>query len=134
MTTEAGYHFEGVTAASTSEDGQHVLIETTGVAGSTWLSLPAEDIPRAVVILLQAAGRATEQRGGKITHRATNLLGLKLQDVPGSPSETMLLLSIQTDAPPIPYKISKTALAQVAQGILQTMGLLPTGQPPGPTQ
>lgn len=131
---ESVYHFEGVSAVQPSEDGEHILLTTTGADGSAVLSLPAADIPRAVIALLQAGAAATKLRGGKITHRGTYLYELRLQDIPGSPSDTLLLLSIQPDAPPVAYRLQKAEMAGFAQATLQTMGLLPSDQPPGARQ
>jgi len=131
---EGAFHFEAVTAARSSQDGEHVLIKTMGRDGSAWLSLPAEDVPRAVAALLQAAGQATETRGKSITHRVTELHQMKLQDIPGDPQNTLLLMSLIPGAPPIAFRTNKGLLAQAALGILQSMGVIPDGRPPGPTQ
>lgn len=130
---DGSYRFEGVTAATASEDGDHVMIEVGSADGPQTISLPTEDVARVVHLLLQAAGKADEIRGVP-RHRITDLHDLEIATAPSAPEYAILLVRLRPGDPQVAYRMHKQSLAEIALGLLQSMGALPSDRPPGVLQ
>lgn len=126
MTTE-NYQFESIHSATSSIDGEHVILSVTGAGGVCGLSLPAKTIPHACAAMLEANAEARRRTGDK-TIQASELRAMNVLEHP-DPSKVVLAITIHTGAAPIGFALSETLLVAFAQGVLERRGLLPTERP-----
>jgi hypothetical protein len=128
--TEIQYHFEGVHSASSSEDGQHILLSVSGDAGVCGISIPAKTIGPICSTLLEANAEARKRSGDK-TIQASAIRSMKVLNHP-DPDQAILAITIHTGAAPVAFSLPQATLVNFARGVLERRGLLPIELPSRP--
>lgn len=125
---EAIYHFEDIHSASSSEDGQNIILNVTGADGISGISIPAKTIPRVCIAILEANAEAKRRSGDK-TIQASELRAMQVLKHP-DPDKAVLAITIHTGAAPLAFALPETQLVNFARGVLERRGLIKVDRPP----
>jgi hypothetical protein len=126
------YHFKDVHSASTSEDGQNIVLNVTSPDGMFGISIPEAAIGRTCGLLLEASARARKITGSD-TIQASEMqaFGLrKHQD----PEKAIVTVTLQVGAAPLALVTTRKRLIGLARAILETEGQIDPHRPAGPPQ
>jgi hypothetical protein len=120
--SEQVFHFQSVHSSAASEDGSLVLLSVDGAKGVCGLAIPAEEAPRAIMLILEAMSKARLNSGANA--RVLRTVAIREIKILEAPSYDRMLLEIAVDskAPGLIFDIPQTQLLEFARGILETTG------------
>ncbi|MBG0801261.1 hypothetical protein IYW40_07165 [Methylocystis sp. H4A] len=128
MTITAG--FRTIDRGAVVKGGEQVLLHALADDGDVNILLPAEEIPRIVVILMQLLGEARMERhnSSAIEMPVFNLNRLEFEARPNEGRDILRVVVGQTRDEAIFLSLPQGKLAEICKGILQSLGHIPSGR------